>query len=270
MYLHGYSEKEQQRLVEQALFLEELVYSDIDLSSVKNLLEIGTGVGAQSAILLNRFPNLHITGIDSSIQQLHTADYYLNKKSELNNRFKLSHMSAETMEFEDAAFGGVFLCWVLEHVSCPKQVLKEAFRVLEPGGVLYASEVFNSTFFTHPDTPHIRYFWNQYNLFQEKSGGDPFVGAKLGNLLTSAGFSNICMKTKYFHADNRDPNAKIKTLEYWTELLLSAAPNLLQSGLITTQSIDEVKKEFQAIANNPEGVFFCSFIQARAVKTDEI
>ncbi|HET6244184.1 MAG: methyltransferase domain-containing protein [Bacteroidetes bacterium] len=269
IYLHGYSEKEQQRLVQQALFLEQMVYSEIDLSSAKNLLEIGSGVGAQSAILLNKFPAIHITGIDSSTTQLQTAKHYLDQNPGFKGRFDLQQMNAECMDFEDATFDSVFLCWILEHVNNPGKVLKEAFRVLKPGGVLIASEVFNATFYTFPFSPNIEEFWNQYNLFQEKAGGDPNVGAKLGNLLASAEFSSITTKTKYFHADNRDIKYKRKTIEYWTELLLSAAPNLLNAGLVSHKTTEEVKKEFAFIADNSQGVFFCSFIQAQAVKKVE-
>ena len=44
-YLHGYDQGEKERLIKQALFLEHKVFSSIDYSSVKNLLEVGCGVG---------------------------------------------------------------------------------------------------------------------------------------------------------------------------------------------------------------------------------
>ncbi len=69
-YLHGYDTEEQDRLYRQARFLEQIVYDGVDLSMVKHLLEVGTGVGAQSEILLRRFPDLKLTGIDFSKDQL--------------------------------------------------------------------------------------------------------------------------------------------------------------------------------------------------------
>ena len=266
LYLHGYSEKEQQRLIMQAKFMEELVYTDIDLSSVKKLLEIGSGVGAQTAILLKKFPQLHITGIDSSHTQLSVADYYLSRQPEFNNRFNLQQMNAESMDFEKDNFDGVFLCWILEHVNHQNLVLKEALRVLKKGGILIASEVFNATFYTYPAKPHLAYFWKQYNLFQQEAGGDPNIGAKIGNLLISAGFKNIETRVKSFHADNRKPLEKKDIINYWTELLLSAGPNLLKAGIVNDVELEAMKKEFGEIADDPEGVFFYSFMQAIAYK----
>ena len=61
-YLHGFSQEEQERLFRQAAFCEFEVYRNVDLSSVNNLLEVGSGVGAQSEILLRRFPKLQLKG----------------------------------------------------------------------------------------------------------------------------------------------------------------------------------------------------------------
>jgi cyclopropane fatty-acyl-phospholipid synthase-like methyltransferase len=47
-YLHGFSREEQERLVRQARMAESTVFHDIDLSGSKRLLEVGSGVGAQT------------------------------------------------------------------------------------------------------------------------------------------------------------------------------------------------------------------------------
>ena len=49
-YLHGFSSEEQDRLRRQARFGEHTIYQDVNFSRVKNLLEVGCGVGAQSEI----------------------------------------------------------------------------------------------------------------------------------------------------------------------------------------------------------------------------
>ncbi|KMN47177.1 methyltransferase, partial [Chromobacterium violaceum] len=69
-YIHGFSAAEQARLVRQARFSEAMVYRDVDFSGVQKLLEVGCGVGAQTEILLRRFPDVGITGLDFSQRQL--------------------------------------------------------------------------------------------------------------------------------------------------------------------------------------------------------
>lgn len=54
-YLHGFSATEQARLLKQARLLETTLFNQIDYSGARRLLEVGSGVGAQTEILLRRF-----------------------------------------------------------------------------------------------------------------------------------------------------------------------------------------------------------------------
>ena len=78
-----FEKKEQERLAQQAKFLEPYVYEGIDLEFKKTLLEVGCGVGAQTEILLRRFPDLHIDGVDLSESQLSIAQKVLKKERKL-------------------------------------------------------------------------------------------------------------------------------------------------------------------------------------------
>ena len=80
-YLHGFSKDEQQRLRDQAEFAEFAVYQNVDFTQSHHILEVGVGVGAQSEILLRRFPKLTISGIDASSKQLAAAQKHLQKNS---------------------------------------------------------------------------------------------------------------------------------------------------------------------------------------------
>ena len=73
VYIHGYSPEEQDRLRRQAEFMEYTVYQDVNLSQASRLLEVGSGVGAQTEILLRRFPRLKIDCLDLNKDQLETA-----------------------------------------------------------------------------------------------------------------------------------------------------------------------------------------------------
>jgi ubiquinone/menaquinone biosynthesis C-methylase UbiE len=263
-YLHGYTPEEQERLINQAKRLENILFKEIDLNKVKNLIEIGCGVGAQSEILLRRFPSLHLTGVDVSDFQLKKAKDYLNSKGYSQERFRFANEDATNLSFADETFDGAYFCWVLEHVKNPLEILKETKRALKPDAIIYVSEVFNHTFYTYPFVPSLSLFWNQYNRYQEEHNGDPNMGAKLGNLLQKAGYREIYTHVKSFFSDSRNEEQKKLTIQYWEELLLSAAPNLLEAGLITSKDVEAVKSGWKEISENPDSVFFCSFVQASA------
>ena len=168
------------------------------------------------------------------------------------------------MDFEGYQFDGAFLCWVLEHVPSPKKVLSEVRRVLKPGSPIYINEVMNSSFFLDPYSPHVWKYWMAYNDLQLEQNGDPFVGAKLGNLLLSQGYKNIYTKVKNWHFDKRRPQHRTRFLDYWKDLLLSASDELIKHNCVTKSDVEMVEKELNDVSRNPDAVFFDSFMQASA------
>jgi hypothetical protein len=149
-------------------------------------------------------------------------------------------------------------------VSDPELVLSEVRRVLRPGATVIATEVQNATFFLDPYSPQTLHYWMAFNDTQLELGGDPFVGAKLGNLLLAGGYGDIRTEVKTFHFDNRTPADRTEFLGYWTELLLSGAPELAKAGKVSAAVVAGMQRELERVARDPDAVFWYSFVQARA------
>lgn len=265
-YLHGFTETEQNRLYKQARFIENKIYSSVDLSGRKHVLEVGSGVGAQTEILLRRFPDLHLTCIEYEKAQIEKAKEFLNGIPYASGRYDILQMNAMDMDFESYSnYDGAFICWVLEHIPEPSRVLSEIRRVLIPGSPIVITEVLNSTFFVEPYSPNVLNYWLKFNDLQYDMGGDPFVGAKLGNMLQSQGYRNIETETKNFHLDNRNPAKRAEMIQFWTELLLSALPQLIEANYVDEALGEKVKQEMHLVSKDPNAVFFYSFIQAKAI-----
>jgi SAM-dependent methyltransferase len=263
-YLHGFSRAEQARLAKQARLGEWTIFHNIDYSGVRNLLEVGSGVGAQTEILLRRFPDLSVTCVDLHQTQLDAAAANLARLPWCADRYTLRQADATDLPFAARSFDGAFLCWILEHVPSPARVLNELRRVLAPGAPVYVTEVMNASFLLDPYSPNVWRYWMAFNDFQIDSGGDPFVGAKLGNLLLAGGFRDVSTEIKTFHYDNREPERRKQMITFWEELLLSAADQLLAAGKVTEEVVDGMHSEMRQVQNDPHAVFFYSFVQARA------
>ncbi len=258
-YIHGFSPEEQNRLRTQALFGEYAIYKEINFSKVKKVLEIGCGTGAQTEILLRRFPDLKLTSIDMSDKQLTEAQRLLGN----NPRVNFLKMDAQNIQLEEK-FDGAFICWMLEHVPSPEKVLASALKSLRQDGVIYITEVMNFSFFLDPYSPNIWKFWMAFNDYQYENAGDPFIGAKLGNLLQKVGFKDIQTRVTTWHFDNRSPEQRKETILFWKELMLSGADQLLKENVISEEVIENSKKEFDNVANDSNAVFYYSFMQAEA------
>jgi SAM-dependent methyltransferase len=263
-YLHGYSDKEQDRLYRQARFLEPMVHEGLPFRRRRKLVEVGSGVGAQTEILLRRFPEIHVTCVENNEFQLERARAFLATVPWAAGRHTLVRGDATRLEFESDTFDAGFVCWLLEHVPDPSLVLSELRRVLVPGSPVVVNEVLNATFFIDPYSPNTHRYWMAFNDRQLELGGDPFVGAKLGNLLQGVGFRDIETFVRTFHLDNRAPGERAEFLGYWTELLLSGSKELLDAGRVSAEVVEGMKAELARVGRDPNAVFFYSFIQARA------
>jgi ubiquinone/menaquinone biosynthesis C-methylase UbiE len=261
-YLHGFTKQEQDRLYNQARVFEKDLFVDlVDFKAQSHLIEIGSGVGAQTEILLEKFPHLKIQCVDASATQVARAKHHLKTYAK-KGRVRFHVGDASEMPFESEQFDGGFICWLLEHVPDPLAILKETHRVLRPGGRLVCNEVFNTTFYVHPYSPATLQYWFEFNDFQWSIRGDPFVGTKLGNYLTKSGFRDVETSIRYHHLDNRQPKKRAQLIQYWSDLLLSAAPGLIEARRVTPAMVKAMRKELTSLKRDPDAVFFYGWVQA--------
>jgi ubiquinone/menaquinone biosynthesis C-methylase UbiE len=262
-YIHGFDPTEQKRLIDQAEFLEPYIYPGIDLDFKERLLEVSCGVGAQSKILLRRFPKLKIDGIDISKEQLAVAKKYLSTEIK-QKRISLYQKDAQTFTLNKPKYDAAFLCWCLEHIPDPLKVLKRARAHLKPGAKIYCTEVFNQTLFIEPYSPAYLKYWFEFNDFQWSIGGHPFVGGQLGHYLKEAGFVDIQTEIINFHFDSREPERRKEFVEYFYKILLSAKDTLLTEGRVTSEQLRRMNEEVERVKKTKDSVFFYACMRATA------
>jgi SAM-dependent methyltransferase len=262
-YIHGFDPVEQRRLVEQARFLAPQVFEGVDFSGRRRLLEVGCGVGGQTEILLGRFPRLRVDGVDASQAQLDAARVHLGARVR-EGRVRLVRADALRLPFKGGAHDAAFVCWFLEHVPRPGEILKGLREVLARGAVVHCVEVHNASLHLVPEAPSMMALWEKYNRWQAGHGGDPHVGAKLGGLLHGAGFEDVRVDVRTYFYDRRDPGARARMIDYWAGLVRSGAPALVAAGVVTEEELRAAEAELRRVAETPEGVFFYSFVAAQA------
>jgi len=107
----------------------------------KPILDIGCGFGEFALAFADEPIDM---GIDINARDLYEAA----KTKKYKN---LTLADARDLPFADNSYASIFSISTLEHIENPDQVLKEAYRVLKPGGILFLTletdEVDAATFY---------------------------------------------------------------------------------------------------------------------------
>jgi ubiquinone/menaquinone biosynthesis C-methylase UbiE len=184
-YIHGeIDSKEIERLEHMAPFAADFIFKHFKCHSGMRMLDLGCGIGAMTHQLFNRFPGIFLNGVDIQLQSLRVA--------QARHPIALyTHADGAFLPFCDKFFDCVHSSWLLEHVRSPLNILYEVRRVLKIGGQCQFLEVDNSSFKTKPEYPEVVEVMSTLNQIQVESGGDPYIGRRLGQLLKEADFSNV-------------------------------------------------------------------------------
>jgi SAM-dependent methyltransferase len=262
-YVHGYSQRETQRLYEQAEILETILHDGTAFGPGERVLEAGCGVGAQTRLLTKRSPGAIFTCIDISEKSVATA---ANLKDRPGFE-KVSFLQASIFDlpFEEAAFDHVFVCFVLEHLDEPVKALRQLKRVLKPGGALTVIEGDHGSCFWHPETPQSVAAWKGLIAAQRANGHDPNIGRRLTPLLTEAGFAVESCRPAYLYADRLDASLRTGMVEHIiVPMVQSAQAQILTDRLVPEDVYRQGIDHLVQVNRSAEGTFFYTWFKAVA------
>lgn len=227
-YIHGYTTTEQERLIQQAQYWRnELILRDINYKPGDKLLEIGCGAGAVLGILGTTFSGLKVAGIDLESKQIDYARQHLSKLGLINVDLRVG--DASQLPWEDNTFDHIYAIWFLEHLTNPLPVLKEALRVLKPGGTITITETDYRSIVVTPHSTDYQYLQSGLCELLLQSGGNPYIGQSLGNLLTEAGFKTVENKALPFHYYSSQDRQKLQQfIAYINSWLAPTVPQIAE------------------------------------------
>jgi len=118
---------------------EHLIAQKLDMKPGEKVLDMGCGVGGPMRELV-RFTGSDITGITINAHQVKRCNDITKKKGLSHlGRCKQLDFTAQT-DHKDASFDKIYSIEALCHLNPRGPALKEAFRVLKPGGLFFAYE----------------------------------------------------------------------------------------------------------------------------------
>jgi SAM-dependent methyltransferase len=263
-YVHGYSERESERLCDQADVLAALLHDDTRYPPGSRVLEAGCGVGAQTVILAAGSREARIFSIDRSEESLRRARAAVAERGLHNVRFAVGDVFA--LPWPEASFDHVFVCFVLEHLADPRAALSALRSVLRPGGTLTVIEGDHGSAFFHPDCEASRRAIGGLVAAQARAGGDALIGRRLYPLLREAGFRSVRVSPRAVYADASRP----ETVRGFTELTFTAMVAGARDAVLGAGLMDAASWE-RGIAGlrrttEADGSFFYCFFKAQALR----
>jgi len=262
VYIHGESDEESARLIEQAEILAPWVLDDLDLSGVARLVEIGVGVGAETRLYWRRWPEVRVTGVDLSWHQLERARVVLREEMAAG-AVSLTRASAAQLPFADGTFDAALSIWVLEHVPDPPAVMRECARCLVPGGRFLAQEVYNTSFYLEPRRPIIGRYFQALSELQREGGGHPDIAARLPSWAERAGLRVDRFQWKGVHVDARDRAECVRLIRYFEGICRSAEPQIRAAGAFPVGEIESVWAAFDEVVADPDALL--SYVSGKLV-----
>jgi len=137
------------------LWKKELIQL-MNIQSNDNIIEVGSGTGDIVNLINNNYLATSIVSVDLNLAMLKHGKEKLKIKS---NKVSWVNCNAENLSFNNNTFDKYIVSFCLRNITLIDNALKEAIRVLKPGGIFYCLEF---------STPKSSLINNIYNLYKSK------------------------------------------------------------------------------------------------------
>lgn len=150
---YGYWDNKVRSFPESLLRMNEVMIEAAVIKSTDHVLDAGCGVGGSSIFMASTI-GCKVTGITLSERQVQQAHTNAEKRG-VHKLVDFKVMNYCMTDFPDASFDVVWGCESICYADSKEQFIKEAFRLLKPGGRLVVADGF-VTAFENNDHPIIR------------------------------------------------------------------------------------------------------------------
>jgi len=259
-YVHGYDERENIRLEDQASTLVELLHFDTAYPVGSKILEAGCGVGAQTITLAKNSPGALFTSIDISVASVNEARSKVEAAGLTN--VQLAQADIFNLPYDPESFDHIFVCFVLEHLFQPVEALKALKQYLKRGGTITVVEGDHGSAYFYPESEVAHKAIQCQVELQRRAGGNANIGRTLYPLLNQAGFRSVCVSPRMVYVDSSKPELVDGfTKKTFTAMIEGVRAQAVGSGIIEEIFFDQGVCDLYRTAEE-DGVFCYTFFKA--------
>ncbi len=231
------------------------------LKTGMNVLDCGCGPGTVTLGFAELVAPGKVVGTDIEESQVALAGENASRRNLANVRFEVANLYE--LPFEAATFDAVFMSALLGNLREPTRGLREAYRVLKPGGVIGVKEFDHGGDIVYPLEPAMAKYDEFYRQLRRENGHDPEGGRKIGAFLHDAGFRDVRMSASYESLS--DPKILRGAAQVFIGLLTESWADAFQSrGWATTEDTKAMSDAWLRFAEFPGALFVSAWCEAVA------
>jgi ubiquinone/menaquinone biosynthesis C-methylase UbiE len=257
-YIHGTDAEEQARLAELNYLTNASFLEFVEVDEADQVLELGSGLGILAERISQKLSSGRLTGIEISSEQI-------AKCPPENERLVFLCGDAQDLPFKEKVFDIIYCRYILEHVPDPLRVLKEAIRVLKPGGKIFIQENAILLLKLYPECPVFDQVWNAFARYQSHIGGDAMIGLKLYDLLKQAGFKEHVL-TLAPELHYKESGTHIPWIDNLIGNIRGAKDQLITGNYISEKQYNDALNELEEFKGNENAASYFYWNRARGRK----
>lgn len=213
-----------------------------------SIVELGSGPGVVTDLLLNLLPASTVTSVELREDEVQRARVYL--KGQGHDRFRLVQADILHTGLPAGAFDFAYGRLVFRYLSDPLGAMKEARRILKPGGRLVISDVDHDLWgIFDPPLPELRPALEAYGRMLAGRGGDAHIGRRLVGLLEAAGFAGTRMRATAATSDDLPEGLIMDT--FLAPLGFGRLQRMVDRGLLSREELAQARQAWKHFLASP-------------------
>ncbi|RLD28835.1 MAG: hypothetical protein DRI70_03010 [Bacteroidetes bacterium] len=252
-YILGTDAEELHRLgVQHQVWAEEAQHGwcQAEFHAGQTLLDLGSGPGFCARELA------YIAGKEGKVIAVDMSEAYMEHLKQITSLYQLNiepvHANFDELVLQGSSIDGMYCRWALAWLTNPKEILKNVYKALKPGGKMVIHEYYDwSTHQTEPKIPALAIGIAAALKSFKESPGEIDIGRELPKILEDMGMKVIGLRLM-------PKLATVNSLIWqWPKTFYkSYFPRLEQLGYLSNEEVSEALNDLITLENTIGATFF--------------